>query len=148
MIDLEQRFRRVMSNMLDNESLAVSSDEGAAEEFLLWAEKLAKEIVDDTAGLEDRLAEEEMYPRLKAVRLLLRSIGRWVAEASSLDLESRQALWDRAGAQGKLLFGEMFVMPHMADVIEQLPAGLPPREIIQWLKKRIEENESKGNFYG
>jgi len=144
MSDLEKRFRRVMSSTLSNESLAASLEDEAASELLLWAEQFAKRVVDETEGLDDESAEKQMAPHLKAMRLFLRSIGRWVGEANSLDIESKLALWDRAGEHVKLLFGETFIMPPMADMIDQLSAGLSSSQIIQRLKKHFEENELKG----
>jgi hypothetical protein len=144
MSDLEKRFHSVMGSMIGNESLAASLDEDAASELFSWGETAAKRIVDQTDGLDDEAAEEHMAPRLRALRLMMRAVGRWVGEAESLDAESRLALWDRAGDQARILFGEAFVLPSMDETLAQLPADANAVQVIAWLKNFIENKGSRG----
>jgi hypothetical protein len=139
MSELEKRFHRVMGTLTGNESLAVSLDDDAAGELLLWGKTAAQRIVDATDGLDDELADEKMAPQLRALRLLLRAVGRWVGEADVLDVEARQALWTRAGDQARVLFGESFEMPSMERALEHLPADFTAQQVIVWLKNFIEE---------
>lgn len=143
MSDLEKRFHRVMGSMIGNESLAASLDEDAASELFSWGEVAAKKIVDQTDGMDDEAAEEQMAPRLRALRLMMRAVGRWVGEAQTLDAESRLALWNRVGDQARVLFGESFALPSMADALAQLPAGASAQQVIAWLKNFIDERGSR-----
>lgn len=139
MSDLEKRLHRVMGSLIGNESLAVSLDDDAAGELLLWGKTAAQQIVAATDGLDDESADEKMAAQLRALRLLLRAIGRWVGEADVLDVESRRALWVRAGDQAQILFGESFEMPSMEDALERLPVDFTAQQVIAWLKTFIEE---------
>jgi len=144
MSDLEKRFHRAMGSIIGNESLAASLDNDAADELLSWGKNGVKRIVDETNGMDDEVAEEQMTPRLRALRLLMRSVGRWVGEAGSLDEESRLALWNRAGEQARVLFGDSFVLPSMDEVLSQLPADANASQVIVLLKNIIEEKGVKG----
>ena len=144
MNELEERLHRVMSNMIGNESLAESLDENAASELFSWGQSAIKNIVDATNGLDDEMAEEHMAPRLRALRLMMRAIGRWTGEANSLDAESRLALWNRIGEQARVLFGESFVLPSMDEVLAQLPADANAQQIVTWLKTLFDDQKPKG----
>jgi len=144
MSELEKRFHRVMGSMIGNESLAASLDEDAAGELLLWGKIAAKRIVDETDGMDDEAAEDRMAPRLRALRLMMRAVSRWVGETDSLDEESRLALWKRVGDQARVLFGESFALPSMEETLAQLPKDANAVQVIAWLKKFIEDKGSRG----
>lgn len=143
MSELEKRFHRVMGSMVGNEALAASLDDDAAGELLSWGRNVAKRIVNETDGMDDDSAEEQMAPRLRALRLMMRAVGRWVGEADSLDEESRLALWDRAGNQARVLFGDSIVLPSVDEVMAQLPVDANASQVILWLKNFIEEKGIK-----
>jgi len=144
MSELEKRFHRVLGSMIGNESLVASLDDDAAGELLSWGNTAAKRIVDETDGMDDEFAEEQMAPRLRALRLMMRAVGRWVGEANSLDEESRLALWKRVEDQARVLFGESFILPSMDETLAQLPADANSVQVIAWLKTLIEEKGIKG----
>ena len=143
MSELEKRFHRVMGSMVGNEALAASLDDDAAGELLSWGRNVAKRIVNETDGMDDDSAEEQMAPRLRALRLMMRAVGRWVGEADSLDEESRLALWDRARNQARILFGDSIVLPSVDEVMAQLPVDANASQVILWLKNFIEEKGIK-----
>ncbi len=144
MSELEKRFHRVMGSMIGNESLAASLDEDAAGELLSWGKIATRRIVDETDGMDDEAAEERMAPRLRALRLMMRAVGRWVGEAKSLDEESRLALWKRVEDQARVLFGESFVLPSMDEVLSQLPADANAVHVVAWVKNLFEDKGIKG----
>lgn len=144
MSELERRLHRVMGSMIGNESLAASLDNDGAGELLLWEETAAKRIVYETDGMDDETAEERMSPRLRALRLMMRAVGRWVGEAGSLDDESRMALWNRVGEQARILFGDAFILPPMNEIVAQLPTDASAGQVVAWLKVFIEEKRTKG----
>ncbi|NJC97689.1 MAG: hypothetical protein C3F07_12770 [Anaerolineales bacterium] len=144
MKDLEKRFRRVIGGMQGNEALVPSLGDAAAGELFSWGEATAKHIVDETDGMEDAAAEEHMAPRLRALRVMMRAVGRWVGEAKTLDLDARQALWNRAGEQARVLFGDSFELPSMEMALAQLPPDADAVRVIAWLKDFIEEKSSRG----
>ncbi len=144
MSELEKRFHQVIGSMAGNESLAASLDEDAAGELLSWGQATAKNIVNETEGLDDNAAEEHMAPRLRALRLLMRAVGRWTGEANTLDVESRMALWNWVGEQARVLFGESFVLPDMDEVLAQLPSDANTQQVVMWLKNLFEDRKPKG----
>jgi len=144
MSELEDRLHRVMGSMVGNESLVASLDEDAAGELLSWGKFAAKRIVADTDGMNDDIADEQMAPRLRALRLMMRAVGRWVGEAQSLDEESRLALWKRVGDQAKTLFGDSFDFPSMDDVLANLPSDANAAQVVAWLMTFIEDKGIKG----
>ena len=141
---LEKRFHRVMGGMIGNESLAASLDDDAASELFSWGQATAKTIVDETDGLDDSAAEEHMAPRLRALRLMMRAIGRWTGEANNLDARSRSMLWARVAEQARVVFGDTFVLPAMDEVLAQLPSGASAGQVVMWLKTLFEERKPKG----
>jgi len=144
MSDLKKRFDQVMGGMMGNESLAASLDESAAGELISWGQATAKSIVDETDGLDDNAAEEHMAPRLRALRLMMRAMGRWTGEANTLDAASRLALWDRVGEQARVLFGESFILPAMDEVLAQLPSDANTQQVVLWLKTLFDDRKPKG----
>jgi len=144
MSELEKRFHRVMGSMIGNESLVAALDEDAAGELLSWGKSAARRVVEETDGMVDEDAEQQMAPRLRALRLMLRAVSRWAGEVNSLDEESRLALWKRVEDQARVLFGESFVLPPMKEILTQLPADANTVQVIAWVKNLIEEKGNKG----
>lgn len=144
MSDLEKRFQRLMGGMVGNESLAEALDEDAAGELFAWGETIVKGIVAETDGLDEIAVDERIAPRLRALRLMMRALARWVGEADILDEEARVALWMRAGEQGRVLFGEPFAMPSMEDAIDQVQVGGDPRQAVARLIAIVDAGKPKG----
>jgi hypothetical protein len=144
MTDLEKRLHQAMGSMIGNESLAASLDEDAAGDLSSWGEATAKWLVEGTDGMDDAAAEEYLAPRLLALRLLMRAIGRLAGELESLDAEARLALWGRLGSQARELFGESYILPPMDEIIAQLPPNAAAREIVMRLTTLFDEPKRKG----
>ena len=81
------RVRRVVESLLENEALTDGLDDDAASVLLDWGITLAKEIAASTAGMDDEAAEQAMYPRLRALRKMMRRIRRWAVAPESRKLE-------------------------------------------------------------
>jgi hypothetical protein len=137
MTDLQKRFHHVMGSMIGNESLFDSLDDDAAGVLFAWGEETAQRIVDETEGMDDAAAEAFLAPRLRALRVLLRAVSRWAGEAGALDVESRSALWERAGEQARVVFGDSFVLPSMEEVLAQLSPDANAVQVVGWLKERL-----------
>jgi len=125
--------------MTGNESLAASLDSDAASELLSLGESVAKRIVNETEEMDDTAADEHIQPRLRALRIMLRAVGRWVGETNALSTEDQLALWKRAADQASIIFGKNFVMPNMGDAVAQISSEFTNQQVIQWLKKQIEQ---------
>jgi len=144
MTDLEKRLHQAMGSMIGNESLAASLDEDAAGDLFSWGEATAKWLVEGTAGMDDAAAEEFLAPRLLALRLMMRAIGRLAGELESLDAEARLALWDRLGSQARELFGKSYILPPMDEIIAELPLNAAAQEIVMRLTTLFDESKRKG----
>ena len=144
MSELKKRFDQVMGGMTGNESLAASLDENAAGELFSWGQATVKSIVNETDGMDDNTAEDHMAPRLRALRLMMRAVGRWTGEANTLDAEARLALWERVREQARVLFGESFALPAMDEVLAQLPPDASAQQVVMWLKTLFDDRKPKG----
>ena len=103
---IESRVSKVAESILENEALTSNLDDDAADQFLNWAISKGEMIARSTIGLDDILAEEAMYPRLKALRRIARYIGQWVTGSG----EPRD-LVEKIIEQARLIYGEEFVEP-------------------------------------
>jgi hypothetical protein len=108
--DIESRVTRVAESILENEALTSNLEDEAAKEFLNWAIAKGEIIARSTIGLDDLLAEEAMYPRLKALRRIARYIGQWVIGSG----DPRQ-LVEKIIEQARLLYGEDFIEPNPVE---------------------------------
>ncbi len=73
---IKMRLERQIEGLYSNEALTSDLDDSSAKVLLDWAESRITEIVGRTADLDDDAAEEELYPKLKAVRRMARYINR------------------------------------------------------------------------
>ncbi len=102
----EQRMRREITNLYSNEGLTSSLNDSSAKIFLNWAEKQVRKVVESTAGMDDELADEMMYPRMK----MIRTIARYLNQA----VEGRVApsiLIDKILGQARRLHGDELIQP-------------------------------------
>ena len=89
----EQRAARAAESILGNESLTSDLDDEAASLLLDWGLGLAKRVAHTTSHLGDDAAQEEMYPKLKAVRKLMRLANKWGANHQALDQPQRAEIF-------------------------------------------------------
>ena len=127
--------------MAGNEALSDVPDEAAAADLLAWAEELAKYYVRQTGDMEDAAAEEFLSPYLRALRTLMRAIGRWAVES---DQATRLQWWARIEQSAITIYGEQFTLPAMEEVVAQLPAEAGTQQIVAFLKELIENQAPKG----
>jgi len=135
---LSERVRRVQENILGNEALGGSLDESAANEMLSWGLKSAAGIASSTEGMDDETAALSMADRLKALRKLMRHLGRLLGEGLDMDAEGRQWLWDSVKKHARLLYGESIQFPNLEEVMGRLSGGESPGQIIANLRHFFE----------
>jgi hypothetical protein len=139
---VDHRVRRVQEEIMGNEALGEALDESAASELLSMGLRGAAGIASSTEGMDDEEAELTMADRLKALRKLMRHLGRLLGEAKDLDVEGRQWLWGSVQKQARLLYGEGLNFPSLDDVMGRLSQGESPGRIIAYLRE-IFENQKK-----
>jgi len=139
---LSERVRRVQENIMGNEALGGSLDESAANEMLSWGLKSAAGIASSTEGMDDETAELSMADRLKALRKLMRHLGRLLGEGLDMDAEGRQWLWDSVQKHARLLYGESIQFPNLEEVMGRLSGGESPGQIVVNLRKFFEAQDT------
>ena len=109
---LQERTDRVAESILDNERLTADLDDPTAKELLDWGLATARQIVQDTADIDDDdQAQEAMYPRLRAVRRIMRAVNIWLANEREGDMERSTQALDRIFEQASILYGHAFTLP-------------------------------------
>jgi hypothetical protein len=96
MDDLKRRTQRAAERILENESLTADLDDDAAQVLLDWGVRCAEQIARDTVGLSGDLVEEAMYPRLRALRRLMRAVNRWAIKRQPMDAETLAKMLEQA----------------------------------------------------
>jgi len=140
---INHRVRRVQEDIMGNEALGGGAlDESGASELLSFGLKSAEGIVSATEGMDDESAELSMADRLKALRKLMRHLGRLLGEGIDMDTEGRLWLWDSVQKHARLLYGEGLEFPDIEDVMGRLTQGESPGQIIASLREMFEnQNE-------
>jgi hypothetical protein len=138
---INKRIRRVQEDIMGNEALGEALDESAASELLSLGLKGAAGIASSTEGMEEEAAELSMADRLKALRKLMRHLGRLLGEAKDLDAEGRLWLWESVKKQASLLYGEGLNFPPLDDVMGRLSRGESPGQIIASLREMFEKQK-------
>lgn len=137
------RVRRVQEDIIGNEALGGALDESAASELLSWGLKSAEGIAAATEGMEDDQAELSMAERLKALRKLMRHLGRLLGEGVNMDAAGRLWLWDSVQKHASMLYGEGLQFPSLEDVMGRLSQGEAPGQIIANLRNMFEIQKDK-----
>ena len=140
MMDLDARIERAKKEISGNESLLDMLETEAATEMFHWGQALAASIAKDTDGMDDAVAEEITAPRLKALRLTLRSVGNWAVGRYS-DPADRGSLKVKLYEQFQLILGEQTnaLSPgELSAVIDAVDVqGGTPQQLILKMKDLI-----------
>ena len=140
---VSKRIRRVQEDIMGNEALGGVLDESAASEMLSWGLKSAEGIASSTEGMDDDAAELSMADRLKALRKLMRHLGRLLSEGMEMDTEGRLWLWDSIQQHARLLYGEGLQFPSLEDVMGRLSRGESPGQVIASLRNMFETQNDR-----
>ena len=106
--DLIKRINRAVSSLAGNESLFAELGTETAKIVLDWGIAATRRVVGETDGLDDAAAEEATYPRLRAVRQLIRLVNRIAAGGPGQDTAS---LLDQIVAQAGIVYGPGYRPP-------------------------------------
>ena len=142
MADIGSRVERIVEEMTGNEALLEMLETEAATEMLNWGIEMATSLVKSSEGLDEAAAEQELPPRLKAVRQTMRSVGNWAA-GKYVDPASRVQLRDKLLENFKAIFGEEAPLPsaeNMDELLNQVDdTNNPPHQLILKLKQSLDE---------
>ena len=136
---VRNRIRRLQEDILSNEALGSAFlDPSAAEELVSWSLSGAVSIASETDGMDDYEADMSMTDRLKALRKLMRHLGRLLGEGKEMGENDRAWLWDSIKQQAGALYGDGLVFPSLNEVMEKLESGEAPQTIISRLRNLFE----------
>lgn len=138
---MAQRVRRLQETVIGNEALGESLDESAANELLSFGMQSVEGIAATTEDMDDETAELSIAERLKALRKLMKHLGRLLGEAQTLDAEGRAWLWNSVQTQTRALYGEGLDLPSLDDVMGRLDRGEAPGQIIAALRNLFESKD-------
>ena len=130
---LSKRIQKVVESVLENEALISGLDETSTEVLQEWGIKNATSVAKKTASLDDRHAEKEMYPALKASRSLMRAIRVWLQYEEDAEPEERERLWAKVEKRAKSLYGDEIPFPSATEFV-----GKSPAEFINNLRNWLE----------
>ncbi len=116
---LQRRTQRVAQSLLENESLTADLDDAQAQVLLDWALERAETIVQRTAGLGEAEAEEELGPRLRALRRLLRRVNQWLSGGDDMDQRTSAETLAQIVGQAQVVSGPDYAPPP-ADQLRSL----------------------------
>jgi len=108
---IERRANRAAASLMQNEALLEGLETEAASALLAWGSACARKIVYETGDLDDATAEEAIYPRLRAVRQMMRQIKVLLTNRAALDPAACAAIFDTIIAQAAAAYGPDFVAP-------------------------------------
>ena len=138
---LADRTRRAVESLMENESLTSSLDDAAAEVLLEWGMTCARRIVSGTAGLDDTEAEDVMYPRMRALRRLMRRVNKWAVRQHDLDKTRDASSLEQVIEQAAIVYGPGFVAPEpnqRRSFLTRLAFSPQPMQMIADLRTLVE----------
>ena len=103
MADIKVRIENAKKVVTGNVSMLDMLEADPATELMNWGLDLAARIAQSTDGMDDAPAEQNMEPRMKALRQFLRGVGNWAA--GKYDAASRAGLKDKLNEQMKTMVG-------------------------------------------
>lgn len=124
--DIDRRVRRAAQSVLENESLTDDLDDKAANALLDWGVSRAENAARATENLDDERAEEQMYPRMRANRKLMRTVNKLLSRRSALSAEDQAGLLDDIAAQAALVYDNPEVQTNSSVLQHALAQAVAP----------------------
>jgi hypothetical protein len=138
--------RKLVESLLENEALSADLDDAAAQALLDWAIDCAERISRETESLGAIASEEAEYPRLRALRKLMRSVNSWISGREAVGAGGDEAFFIQIVSLAQVIYGEDFNIPSEEErqTFAALPSGpvLQPVEFVQRLRRVIENRIS------
>lgn len=124
--DIDRRVRRAAQSVLENESLTDDLDDKAAKALIDWGVSRAENAARATENLDDERAEEQMYPRMRANRKLMRTVNKLLARRSALSAEDQAGMLDDIAAQAALVYDNPEVHANSSVLQHSLAQAVAP----------------------
>ncbi len=101
MTDIKTRMENAKKIVTGNVSMLDMLETESATELMNWGIELAARIAQATESMDDTAAEQNMEPRMKALRHFLRGAGNWAA--GQYDAATRPELKNKMTEQWKTM---------------------------------------------
>lgn len=118
-----ERGRLLAESILENEALTGDLDDMAAKPLLHWATACAQRIGDTALAIDEAEFEAETYPRMRALRKMMKTINRWLADPKAVAPEDAAQRLDNIIAAAETVYGPQFRRPDPAAVERFLRAS-------------------------
>jgi hypothetical protein len=129
---IEQRTNRAIASLMQNEALMEDLETEAASALLDWGSSIVRRIIAETGDLDDVTAESQNYPRLLALRQMMRQINLLAAGRYGSIPEAVGAAFNQVLARAAIAYGVQFTPPtpdQSAGLI-----GMPIGNPAQWIE--------------
>jgi hypothetical protein len=141
MDELGERTQRAVESLLENESLTSGLDDVAAQVLLNWGIDCVKTIVASTAELDAASLEDATYPRMRALRRLMRRVNKWAGQRDGLDQSGDAASLKEVIEQAAIVYGPGYAAPEQGQdrsFLMRLAFSSVPAQMIADLRALIE----------
>ncbi len=139
---VEQRARRAIEALLENESLTSDLDDAAAKTLLDWGIACARQVAAATAGLEDADADALMATRLSALRQMLRGVNHWAGGQEGAGTEADSQALQKILENAAVAYADRFTPPAAEQVQlilhEMVAANRPAEQAIASLRRSLD----------
>lgn len=136
MSDLENRHKRAVEYILENEALTSDLDNAAALKLNEWGIRLAAFLADETGDMKHDKGLEHIGERIRSLRRVMRNINRLCGRVNRLDEDARRDRFELIVKHARELYGERFpdlpdeekerilqrILKHRGDQVELLDA--------------------------
>ena len=137
---VERRISRVAESILENERLTADMDDKAATALMNWGVACGKQIAQATEDMDDETAEEAMYPRLRALRRLMRIVSSWLSKTEAGDSARDAGRLEQVLELAATVYGTDYAPPDAQAIASYLSRyeEYPPVLRVYELRKLIE----------
>jgi hypothetical protein len=111
MRNVERRIQRAVESILEDPQLTADLDDAAAKLLIDWGVDCATMVARGTADLGEAEAAEAVSERLRAVRLLMREVNRWMGRDAGIDAEGQAKYLSKVLEHVETIYGDRFVPP-------------------------------------
>jgi len=109
MSNIKTRIDKAAESILENEKLTADLVDDAAQVLLDWGISCAKQIAQDTLGLDDIKTEEAMYQPMRATRRLMRTVNKWASRHAILGVEGHAEMLAKIISQAGIIYGNDYL---------------------------------------
>jgi hypothetical protein len=141
---IEHRINQAVASLMQNEALMEDLETEAASALLDWGSQQIHYIIAETGELDDASAEEMMYPRMRALRQMMRQVNNLASGRADPDPVIRAGILDQLVDSATLVYGPQYVPPDQNRRTEFLETPITgSKQCIDFLRDWLEAKPSQ-----